>query len=202
MKESKTSGANTKGINSELDEKLDKLKLIGKLKERKFEMASNQIINNKNIKRKVAEHEHVEIEKVNKGQDTTGEVKFVAITTKTEIDLRETCDIEDEEHESERKQKVQGREPIDKGKILSGKRENFEIEGPKYQSRVGKTEAGKEQEEKIFDYHMMKSEKYQNVNKEGSLNEKGEKEIPPKNKYTKKEKEEKVPAKENYTEAT
>ena len=206
-KESKTSGANTKGINSELDKKLDKLKLIEKLKEQKFEMASNQIINNKNIKRKVAEHEKVEIEKVNKAQHTTREVKFVAITTKTETDLREICDIEDEEHESERKQKVQGRAPIDKGKILSGKRENFVIEGPKHQSRVEKTEAGKGQEEKIFDYHVMKSEKHQNVNKGGSLNEKGEKEkgkyeIPPKHKYTKKEKEEKVRAKENYTEAT
>ena len=32
-----------------------------------FEMVSNQIINNKNIKRKVAENEKVEIKEVSKG---------------------------------------------------------------------------------------------------------------------------------------
>ena len=52
---------------------------------------------------------------------------------------------------------------------------------------------------------MMKSEKYQDVNKEGNLNEKGKKEkgkheILQKQKHNKKEKEEKVTAKENYTE--
>ena len=116
------------------------------------------------------------------------------ITAKTEIELTESCYIEDEEHESERKQKVQGREPRDKGKILGGKRETFEIEGPKHESRVEK-----------IDYQMMKSEKYQDVNKEGNLNEKGKKEkgkyeIPQKQKHNKKEKEEKVTANENYTE--
>ena len=58
-------------------------------------MASNQIINNKIIKRKVAENEKVEIEEVNKVQHITREVKFVAITAKTEVELRESCDIED-----------------------------------------------------------------------------------------------------------
>ena len=102
-KESKTIGANTKGVNSELDKKSDKLEPIGKLKEQKFEMASNQIIDNKNIKRKVAENEKVEIKEVNKVQHTTGEVKFVAITAKSEIELRESCDTEHEEYRSERK---------------------------------------------------------------------------------------------------
>ena len=77
-------------------------------------MASNQIINNKIIKRKVAENEKVEIEEVNKVQHITREVKFVAITAKTEVELRESCDIEDEKYDSEKKQNVQGREPIDK----------------------------------------------------------------------------------------
>ena len=36
--------------------------------------------------------------------------------------MRESCDTEDEEHESERKQKVKGRKPIHKGKILDGTR--------------------------------------------------------------------------------
>ena len=47
----------------------------------------------------------------------TGEVKFVAIMTKTETELIESCDNEDEKHEGERKQKVKGRESLDKGKI-------------------------------------------------------------------------------------
>ena len=38
-----------------------------------------------------------------------------------------------------------------------------------------KKEGGKEEEEKIINYQMMKSKKYQNENKEGSLNEKGKK---------------------------
>ena len=45
----------------------------------------------------------------------TGEVKFVAIMTKTETELIESCDNEDE-HEGERKQKVKGRESLDTGK--------------------------------------------------------------------------------------
>lgn len=54
---------------------------------------------------------------------------------------------------------------------------------------------------------MMKSENYQNVNKEGSLNEKGKKEkekyeISQKQKYDNKVKEEKVTTKENYTESS
>ena len=55
----------------------------------------------------------------------------MAITTKTETELGESCDTEDEEHQSERKQKVKGRETIDKRKILGGKRETFETEGQK-----------------------------------------------------------------------
>lgn len=52
---------------------------------------------------------------------------------------------------------------------------------------------------------MRKSKKYQNENKGGSLNEKGEKgkekyEILQKEKHDKKQKEEKVTTKENYTE--
>ena len=113
-KESKTSEASTKSVNSKLNKKSDKLKPKGELKVQKFEMASNQIINNKIIKRKVAENEKIEIEEVNKVQHITGEVKFVAITAKTEVELRESCDIEDEKYESEKKQNVQGREPIDK----------------------------------------------------------------------------------------
>ena len=81
----------------------DKLKPIRKLKKKKFEMVSSQIINNKNIQRKVAENKKVEIKEVGKVQHTAGEVKFVTITTKTEIELKEGCDTEDEEHESERK---------------------------------------------------------------------------------------------------
>ena len=174
-KESKTIGANTKGVNSELDKKSDKLEPIGKLKEQKFEMASNQIIDNKNIKRKVAENEKVEIKEVNKVQHTKGEVKFVAITAKSEIELRESCDTEHEEYRSERKQKEQGREPIDKGKILG------ENEKPlKQKDQNKKVEQKKRKEErrnkKKNDYQMMKSENNQNVNKEGSLNEKGKKE--------------------------
>ena len=84
---------------------------------------------------------------------------------------------------------------------MSGEREIFEIEGPKQESRVEKMEGAKEEEEKQFDYQIMKSEKYQNVNKERSLNEtcnkeKGKYEIPQKQKYTKKEKEQKVTKKE------
>ena len=45
------------------------------------------------------------------------------------------------------------------------KREIFEMEGPKQESRIEKMEGGKEGEEKKFDYHMMKRVKYQNVNK-------------------------------------
>ena len=101
--ESKTIGANTKGVNSELDKKSDKLRPIGKLKKQKFEMVTNQIINNKNIQRKVAQNEKVEIKKVTKVQHTTGEGKFVASTSKTENELRESCDAEDKEHKSERK---------------------------------------------------------------------------------------------------
>ena len=71
-------------------------------------MASNQIIDNKNIKRKVAENEKVEIKEVNKVQHMRGEVKFVAITAKSEIELRESCDTEYEEYGRERKQKEQG----------------------------------------------------------------------------------------------
>ena len=53
---------------------------------------------------------------------------------------------------------------------------------------------------------MMEREKYQNVNKDGSLNEKGKTEkgkheILKKQKYDKKEKKEKVTTKENYTES-
>ena len=55
--------------------------------------------------------------------------------------------------------------------MLSGEREIFEIEGPKQESRVEKMEGAKEEEEKQFDYQIMKSDKYQNVNKERSLNE-------------------------------
>ena len=66
-------------------------------------MVSNQIINNKSIHRKLPENEKVEIKESSEVQHMTREVKFVAITTKTEIELRESCDIEDEEHESGRK---------------------------------------------------------------------------------------------------
>ena len=78
-KESKTSGANTKGVNSELDKKSDKLKPIRTLKKQKFEMVTNKIINNKNIRRKVAENEKLEIKEVSKVQHTTGEVKLAAV---------------------------------------------------------------------------------------------------------------------------
>ena len=44
---------------------------------------------------------------------------------------------------SEGNQKVKGREAIDKGKMLSGKRETFEIEGRKQESRVVEKEEGK-----------------------------------------------------------
>ena len=69
-------------------------------------MVTKQIINNKSIQRKVAENVKVEIKEVSKVQHMTGEVKFVAITTKTETELRPSCDTEDEEHESETNQKV------------------------------------------------------------------------------------------------
>ena len=49
----------------------------------KFEMVSNQIINNKRIEREVPENDKVEIKEVSKVQHATEEVKFVAITTKT-----------------------------------------------------------------------------------------------------------------------
>ena len=49
-------------------------------------------------------------------QHATREVKLMAITTKTKTELRESCDTEDEKHESERKQKVKGRKPIYNGK--------------------------------------------------------------------------------------
>ena len=49
-KESKTIGTNTKGVNSELDKKSDKLEPIRKLKEQKLERISNQLINHKTIK--------------------------------------------------------------------------------------------------------------------------------------------------------
>ena len=75
-------------------------------------MVINQIINNKSIQRKVPENKKVEIKEESKVQHTTGEVKLVGITTKTDIELRESCDTEDEEHECGRKQKVKGREPI------------------------------------------------------------------------------------------
>ena len=78
-KGSKIIRANTKGVNSELDKKSDKLKPIRKLKKQKFEKLTNKIINNKNIRRKVAENEKVEIKEVSKVQQTTGEVKLVAI---------------------------------------------------------------------------------------------------------------------------
>ena len=94
-------------------------------------MVSNQIINNKSIQRKMPENEKVEIKDVSEVQHTTGSLKFVAITTKTETELRGSCDTEDEEHASGRKQKVKGRELINKGKILGGKRETFEVEGRK-----------------------------------------------------------------------
>ena len=69
-----------------------------------------------------------------------------------------------------------------------------------------KKERGKEEEEKIINYQMMKSKNYQNENKEGSLNEKGKKEkekydILQIEKHDKKEKEKKVTTKENYTES-
>ena len=69
-----------------------------------------------------------------------------------------------------------------------------------------KKQGGNEEEEKIINYQMMKSTKYQNENKEGSLNEKGKKEkekydILQIEKHDKKEKEEKVTTKENYTES-
>ena len=122
-KKNKAFGANNKGVNSELDKKLDKLKPIEKLKKQKFEMVSNQIISNKSIQRKVPENEKVEIKRVSKVQHTTVEVKIVAIATKTETELRESCDNEDEKHEIGRNQKVKGREPINKGKILGGEDE-------------------------------------------------------------------------------
>ena len=83
----------------------------------------------------------------------------MAITTKTEIELREISDTEDEEPDSGRKQKVKVHEPINKGKILGGKRENFEIEGLKQESRVKKKDGAKKEEEKKINYQMMKIEK-------------------------------------------
>ena len=115
-------------------------------------MVRNQIITNKNIQRKVAGHETVEIKEVSKVQPMTGEVKFVAITTKTETEPRKSYDTEDEEHESERKQKVMGRESIDKGKILGRKWESFDVEEWKLESRMEKKEGGLEKEKKNFNY--------------------------------------------------
>ena len=89
---------------------------------------------------------------------------------------------------------------------MSGEREIFEIEGPKQESRVEKMEGAKEEEEKQFDYQIMKSEKYQNVNKERSLNETCNKEKGNmkfhRNKNTKKEKKQKVTKKEITLKAT
>ena len=51
-------------------------------------MVSNQIINNKSVQRKVPENEEVEIKEVNKVQHATGEVKFVALTTITELRMK------------------------------------------------------------------------------------------------------------------
>ena len=51
-------------------------------------MVSNQIINNKSVQRKVPGNEEVEIKEVSKVQHATGEVKFVAITTKTELRIK------------------------------------------------------------------------------------------------------------------
>ena len=59
--------------------------------------------------------------------------------------------------------------------MLSGKRETFEIEGRKQESRVVEKEEGKQEEEKKINYQMMKSEKYQNENRGGRLYEKGKK---------------------------
>ena len=148
----------------------------------------------------------MEIKEGRKVQHTTGEVQFVAITTKTETELTESCDTEDEEHDSERKQKVKKRESIDKGKILSGKREPFDIEGRKQERRVEKKEGGKEEEKKHLNYQMMKTKKYQNENNGGRLNEKGKKEkgkyeISRQKKHDKTKREEKVTKKENYTES-
>ena len=66
MKESKTMGTNTKGVNSELDKKSDKFEPIGKLKEQKFERISNQNIDNKNIKRKEAVNQKAKKKEVTK----------------------------------------------------------------------------------------------------------------------------------------
>ena len=62
---------------------------------------------------------------------------------------------------SERKEKLKGRESIDKGKILSGKRRTFDIEGQKQESRVEKKEGGKEEEHKnlIANYEKRKVSK-------------------------------------------
>ena len=57
-------------------------------------------------------------------------------------------DTEDEKYESGRKQKVKRREPINKGKILGGKRGNFQIEGRTQESRAKKKEGEKEKEAK------------------------------------------------------
>ena len=115
-------------------------------------MVRNQIITSKNIQRKVAGHERIEIKEVSTEQPTAGEVKFVAITTKTETEPSKSYDTEDEEHESERKQKVMGRESIDKGKILGRKWESFDVEEWKLESRMEKKEGGLEKEKKNFNY--------------------------------------------------
>ena len=99
---------------------------------------------------------------------------------------------------------MKGCEAIDKGKILGGKRETFEIEGRKQESRVAKKEEGKEEEDKKINYQIMKSEKYQNKNKGGRLNENGKKEkekyeILQKQKYDQMEKKKKVTIMANYT---
>ena len=72
---------------------------------------------------------------------------------------------------SGRKQKVKAREPINKGKILGGKRETFQTEGRTQESKVKKKEGGKEKEEKKINHQMMKSKNYQYENEGRSLNE-------------------------------
>lgn len=59
---------------------------------------------------------------------------------------------------------MQWHEPINKGKILGGRRETFEIDWTKQESRVEKGRRKWGRREKI-DYQMMESEKFQKVNK-------------------------------------
>ena len=51
----------------------------------------------------MTENEKVEIKEVSKVQHTAGEVKLVAIATKTETELSKSYGTLDDEHESERK---------------------------------------------------------------------------------------------------